>query len=247
MEWCPGKIDGIVVEASTAGGHNASPRGILQLDLDGQPIYGKRDKINFEAFKKLDVPFWLAGSFASPQGLQKALELGASGIQAGTIFAFAEESGIEPDLKHRAMVPIYRGRASVFTSPTASPTGYPFKILRQVGTIIDKELYNMRKRVCSLGYLREPVWIDGKIVFRCAAEPVSHYERKGGRKVDTVDCLCVCAGLCATAGARDGEAPLLTAGDDLVCVYSCMQRGRRGSYEDATYTAQDAVDYIMGQ
>lgn len=248
LKKCPGKIDGFIVETDTAGGHNAPPRGVLQLDKDGQPIYGERDKINFAKFRTLSVPFWLAGSFALPKGLRKAREFGAAGIQAGTIFAFAEESGIELGLKQRAMILIYRGWASVFTSPTASPTGFPFKILRLMGTIIEKELYNSRKRVCSLGYLREPVWLDdGKIVFRCAAEPVADYVRKGGCEADTVDCICVCAGLCATVGIRDGEAPLVTTGDDLTGVFKCMQAGERGWREYATYTAEGAIRYIKGK
>lgn len=42
--------------------------------------------------KDLGLPFWLAGSYASPEGLEKAYELGAVGIQAGSIFALSRES-----------------------------------------------------------------------------------------------------------------------------------------------------------
>jgi nitronate monooxygenase len=245
LKMCAEKIDGFIVETDTAGGHNAPPRGVLQLDKDGQPIYGERDKINFEKFQILGVPFWLAGSFASPEGLAKARELGASGIQAGTIFAFAEESGIEFDLKQRAIMVIRNGLASVFTSPTASPTGFPFKILDLMGTLIEKSLYTSRKRVCSLGYLREAVWLDEKIVFRCPAEPVADYIHKGGCVADTIDCMCVCAGLCATVDAREGEIPLVTAGDDLSGVLECIMANYHPFRVWAVkYTALDAVQYI---
>ena len=242
LKMCPGKIDGFIVETDTAGGHNAPPRGQLQLDIEGQPIYGERDKINFAKFQNLGVPFWLAGSFA--KSLQKALELGASGIQAGTIFAFTEESGIETGLKQKAMALIFQNQASVFTSPKASPTGFPFKILRMKGTLIEKELYKSRNRACSLGYLREPVWLNEKIVFRCSAEPIADYICKGGCEADTIDCMCVCAGLCATVGAKNNEIPLVTTGDDLSCVLECMMLSKCGLFGDITYTAKDAIQYI---
>ena len=42
-----GKVNGFVIEHWTAGGHNAPPRGALQLDNLGQPIYGERDEVDF--------------------------------------------------------------------------------------------------------------------------------------------------------------------------------------------------------
>ena len=41
--------DGFVVEAPTAGGHNAPPRGKPVFDDDGQPVYGPRDAVEPEA------------------------------------------------------------------------------------------------------------------------------------------------------------------------------------------------------
>ncbi|HEX9045707.1 MAG TPA: nitronate monooxygenase, partial [Verrucomicrobiae bacterium] len=38
-----GAVNGFVVEGETAGGHNAPPRGALQLNEQGEPIYGPRD------------------------------------------------------------------------------------------------------------------------------------------------------------------------------------------------------------
>ncbi len=62
-----------MVEAPTAGGHNAPPRGKLVLDEAGEPVYGPRDAIDTEKFAALGMPFWLAGSYGSPQRLQEAL------------------------------------------------------------------------------------------------------------------------------------------------------------------------------
>ncbi|MGA3007778.1 MAG: nitronate monooxygenase, partial [Opitutaceae bacterium] len=41
-----GRVDGFVVEGLSAGGHNAPPRGGLQLNEKGEPIYGPRDLPN---------------------------------------------------------------------------------------------------------------------------------------------------------------------------------------------------------
>ena len=41
-----GRVDGFVIESPTAGGHNAPPRGKLQLNAAGEPVYGERDQVN---------------------------------------------------------------------------------------------------------------------------------------------------------------------------------------------------------
>jgi nitronate monooxygenase len=83
-----GRVDGFVVEGELAGGHNAAPRGLVQLDMRGQPIYGPRDVPDLKKIRELELPFWLAGSHARPEKLAEALRLGAAGIQVGTAFAF---------------------------------------------------------------------------------------------------------------------------------------------------------------
>jgi NAD(P)H-dependent flavin oxidoreductase YrpB (nitropropane dioxygenase family) len=91
--------DGFVVEAPTAGGHNAPPRGTLVLDESGQPVYGPRDEIVTEKFVTLGIPFWLAGSYGSPERLRDATAAGAAGVQVGTLFAMSRESGFMPELR----------------------------------------------------------------------------------------------------------------------------------------------------
>jgi hypothetical protein len=68
-------VDGFVVEAPTAGGHNAPPRGKTELNVAGEPIYGERDRPDLGAILELGLPFWLAGSRAEPAALAEALEL----------------------------------------------------------------------------------------------------------------------------------------------------------------------------
>ena len=151
-----GRVDGLVIESPTAGGHNAPPRGKLQLNAAGEPVYGERDQVNIAELRALGVPFWLAGGYGNPEKLREALEQGAAGVQVGTAFAFSRESGMRADLKSEADWPRpLRERAEVFTDPVASPTGFPFKVAQLEGTSSAFPIYQERKRVCDLGYLRE--------------------------------------------------------------------------------------------
>ncbi len=84
-----GRVDGFVVESPTAGGHNAPPRGKLQLNAAGEPVYGERDRVDIAAMRALGVPFWLAGGYGNPQKVREALDQGAAGVQVGTAFAFS--------------------------------------------------------------------------------------------------------------------------------------------------------------
>src|ERR1039457_2583018 len=89
-----GRVDGFILETQIAGGHNAPPRGKLQLSATGEPIYGERDQVKIEDLRALGVPFWLAGGYGSPEKLREALELGAAGIQVGTAFSVRDGSGL---------------------------------------------------------------------------------------------------------------------------------------------------------
>ena len=211
-----GQVDGFVVEGPTAGGHNGWPRGELRLSAQGEPVYGERDIVDLSKLRDLGLPFWLAGGLGSPEGLRRALDAGAAGIQVGTLFALCEESGIEPGLRTRILHAAASGHAPVFTDPRASPTGYPFKV---VG--LETETLAPRRRVCDLGYLRTAVrQADGRVIYRCPAEPTADYVRKGGALADTEGRQCLCNGLTATVGLgqvrADGPEPfLVTSGDDL--------------------------------
>jgi nitronate monooxygenase len=213
-----GRVDGFVVEGATAGGHNAPPRGALQLNDRGEPVYGARDAVDLAKMREIGLPFWLAGGVGSPGGLRQAIEAGARGIQVGTLFALCEESGIEPRLRQQIIAAAKAGDAVVFTDPRASPTGYPFKTVGLGGTEAQPQ---PRTRLCDLGYLRVAVRnAEGRLVYRCPAEPVADFVRKGGTEQDTQGRQCLCNGLMATVGLPQVrgdvvEAPLITSGDDL--------------------------------
>lgn len=239
-----GSVEGFVVEASTAGGHNAPPRGAMQLNERGEPIYGERDVANLEAMKELGTPFWLAGGSGTPEGLQLALDAGAKGIQVGTPFAYCDESGFTPETKRKVLEQLAHGNVGVFTDPLASPTGFPFKVLEGV----DIEQQNdTRTRICDLGYLRIAARReDGRIVYRCPAAPIKEYLNSGGQMEETVGRRCLCNGLVAAIGLpqkrEEGkfEAPYITSGDS-VADLGRIARGR------LSYTASDVLEYILGQ
>ena len=150
-----GAVDGFVVEGPTAGGHNAPPRGKTQYNDRGEPIYGKRDVVDLKAMQALDLPFWLAGSFGSPKQVAQALDMGAAGVQVGTAFAFCDESGISEDIRHEVIQSCKEGTLDVRTDPLASPAAFPFKVLSLLGSLSDSVTYQLRKRRCDLGFLRQ--------------------------------------------------------------------------------------------
>ncbi|HEU4560374.1 MAG TPA: nitronate monooxygenase, partial [Longimicrobium sp.] len=94
-----GRVDGFIIEAPTAGGHNAPPRVGGVVNERGEPQYGERDVVDLEKMKEHGLPFWLAGSAGTPEKLAEALDAGAAGVQVGTLFAYSDESGISPELK----------------------------------------------------------------------------------------------------------------------------------------------------
>lgn len=246
MKKAPGGIDGFIVEAPIAGGHNAPPRGVQQLSLRGEPIYGSRDEIDITQMKALGVPFWLAGGYAKREQFNVAINAGAHGIQIGTVFAFCEESGLDPVLRRRFLDRLLRNESDVFTDPLASPTGFPFKVVAMEGTLSGQKTYDARPRLCDLGYLRRAYRKhDGTIGYRCPAEPVEDYVRKGGKAEDTIGRKCLCNALMANIGhdqrRADGyeEMPLLTAGNDLDCIRPFISHNR------PSYNARDVVESLQ--
>ena len=241
-----GRVDGLVIETRTAGGHNAPPRGKPVFSEIGEPVYGERDTIDIAKLRELGVPFWLAGGYGSAEMLRHALAQGAAGVQVGTAFEFANESGLRESYKTALMAKAIAGQARVFTDPLASPTGFPFKVAQLEGTCSQAEVFAARPRICDLSFLREPYrTAEGGVGYRCASEPVSLYLSKGGKLEDTVGRKCVCNGLMANIGyqqVRNGkreEAGLITAGDDLVTIARFLEPGR------TEYSAADVISQLL--
>ncbi|MFF5207582.1 nitronate monooxygenase [Streptosporangium sp. NPDC000396] len=213
--------DGFVLESPVAGGHSAPPRGPMRLDAAGEPVYGPRDEADTGKVAALGLPFWLAGGYGTPDGLTRALESGAAGIQVGSAFALCRESGLDDELRRRLLRRAAGEVLEVRNDPHASPTGFPFKVADVPGTLSDPGVYAERPRLCDLGYLRTPYTKpDGAIGYRCPAEPVETYVRKGRPAEEAAERRCLCNGLLAAIGLGqhrpDGyvEPPLLTLGQD---------------------------------
>lgn len=237
--------DGFVVEGPRAGGHNAPPRGKLELDDRNEPVYGPRDEVDLDKLSALGIPFWLAGGQGTPQLLADARSRGAVGIQVGTLFALAADSGLSPHLREQLVGELAGGTLEVRTDALASPTGFPFKVAQAAGTLSERPTYDARRRLCDLSYLRTPFQTpEGGIGYRCPGEPAQMYVRKGGDLADTVGRACLCNALTADVGLgqtrRDGyvEPPLVTLGSDLTGA------GQLAALHPAGWTAADVVRWL---
>ncbi|HEY0950660.1 nitronate monooxygenase [Nocardioides sp.] len=240
--------DGFVIEGPVAGGHNAPPRGTLVLGDDGEPVYGARDAVDLDKVAALGLPFWLAGGHGTPEGLAAARSAGAAGVQVGTLFALAAESGLRPELLDQVRTGLGSDSLRVRTDVRSSPTGFPFKVARLDGTLSEPEVYTERERLCDLGYLRTPyLTAAGRVGYRCPGEPVAAYQRKGGDVADTVGRMCLCNALTADVGLGqtrpDGyqEPGLVTLGTDLDGPRRLLERHPDG------WTAAEAVAWIEGR
>lgn len=237
--------DGFVVEGPTAGGHSAPPRGKLEIDASGDPVYRQRDMADLAKIQDVGLPFWVAGGQATPEAVAEVVAQGASGVQCGTVFALCSDSGLDPLLRERMLTQLREGRLEVRNDPRASPTGFPFKVAQLPGTVADPGTYAARPRLCDLSYLRELyAREDGSVGYRCPSEPVDLYLRKGGALEDTVGRKCLCNALMVDIGLgqvrRDGyvEVPGVTLGQDLAGAQRLLAAYPEG------WTAVQAVSWL---
>jgi len=250
--------DGFIIEHHTAGGHNAAPQGPLKKDELGQPLYSQLDEPDLAAIRQEGLPFWLAGGYGSREGLQRALQAGAAGVQSGSIFALAEESGMSPAYRTAIFKELKKGSSDAELVQTSlfSPTGFPFKVAQLEGTLSEDEVYTDRRRLCDLGFLRQRGFnkpgADGlrRVFQRCPAEPVEDYISKRGMPFNTEEKRCLCNGLLATvglgqAGTQPGELAeepaIVTLGNHLDGIRKLSRQGQ------TVYFAKNAVDEILGE
>jgi len=242
------KPDGFIIEHNSAGGHNAPPRGKYALDENGEPIYGPKDIADLEKMKKLGLPFWLAGSYGSPDRVAEAIDAGAAGVQVGTLFALSNDSGFSDEVRSQLQNGIKNDSLDVKTDIKASPTGFPIKVARLEGHTSTDEGFNARSKLCDLGYLREPaISKNGNVIYRCASEPDDQFLKKGGAEEDMAGRKCLCNGLMANIGfgqvRKDGyhEAPIVTLGSDLDGAKTLLANRNDG------YGADDAIDWLLSR
>ena len=214
--------DGFIIEHNSAGGHNAPPRGKWEFDANGEPIYGPKDIADIEKMKKLGLPFWLAGTYGSPERVKAALNQGAAGVQVGTLFAISNHSGFSGKTRKQLLDKLKSNSLEIKTDVKASPTSFPIKIAKLEGHTSTTEGFAARPKLCDLGYLREPAISEtGRTIYRCPSEPDDQFIKKGGAVEDIDGRKCLCNGLMANIGLpqarKDGyvEAPIVTLGSDI--------------------------------
>ncbi len=251
---------GFVFEGPSAGGHNAPPADYRRI-LGEPPRWGPRDEVELPRLATLRQPFWLAGHCGNPEALRRALDVGAAGVQFGTLLAFSDESGMSPALRLRVLERIWRKDLAVTSEPLMSPTGFPFKVVQLAGSLSDEAVRSERERVacCDLGHLMTPIETrrrvtrpDGvveevaEVATLCPAEPVEAFTRKGGVPLRRKGAICLCNGLMSTAGypgIRGGyvEPPIVTAGDASIGDVRAMQVQVRR----LTYSAAEAIGRVL--
>lgn len=253
-----GAPDGFIIEHHTAGGHNAGPQGPLVKDGWGQPQYGPQDEPDLQAIRQVGMPFWLAGGYGSREKLHQARAAGAAGVQVGSAFALAEESGMKPAYRTAILDELKKGTADADLVHTTlySPTGFPFKVAQIGGTLADGEVYAARHRVCDLGLLQQrglsKADANGtrQLFQRCQAAPVEDFVNKRGLRPNAEEKRCLCNGLLACVGLgqvvkQNGvpveEPAIVTLGNHLDGIRRLSRNGQ------TPYWVRDVVNDILGE
>ena len=249
--------DGFIIEHHTAGGHNANPAGPMVKDTRGQPIYGNRDEADLAAIRAVGIPFWLAGGYGSGPKLQEALAAGANGVQVGTVFALAEESGMKPEYRSAILTALKNGvaDADLVHTTTFSPTGFAFKVVQLQDTLSDDDVYTSRSRICDIGMLQQRGFNkpdehgDRTLFQRCPAGPIETYIKKRGLEHNTDERRCLCNGLLSCVGLGQTkeikgelveEPAIVTLGNHIEGVRRLSRQGQ------TVYHVEDVVADILG-
>ncbi|KAA3663550.1 MAG: nitronate monooxygenase [Chloroflexi bacterium] len=249
--------DGFIIEHHTAGGHNANPLGPMIKDELGQPIYSAKDEADMAAIREVGIPFWMAGGYGSKSKLKEAMAKGAKGVQVGTTFALAEESGMKPEYRTAVLAALKSGMddAELVRTTTFSPTGFSFKVAQLTDTLADDDTYADRKRICDIGLLQQRGF--GKpdehgqreLFHRCPAGPVNSYLKNRGLERNTGERRCLCNGLLSCVGLGQvkkiqgepvEEPAIVTLGNHLDGVRRLSRQGQ------AHYYVADVVADILG-
>ncbi len=241
-----GRVDGFVVEGPTAGGHNAPPRGPLHCNRRGEPIYGLRDRPDLEVFRSLGRPFWLAGSYDSPEKIAEALAAGAAGVQVGTILAFCEESGLDASLKCAGHSNVPPGHGRRFHGPGGFADRIPVQ-----GLVASRHAVRRGGVSGSAASLRFGLFasvlqkarrLARLAMFRGRRGRLCGQGRSGGCNRRAQVSLQRPACQRRPGQQYDGrrELPLATCGDSIGDVRRFLHSARSDAY-----SAQDVLDYLM--
>jgi nitronate monooxygenase len=116
-----GGVDLVVAQGAEAGGH----RSTVELGPDGEPPLVGTLALVPQVVDAVGVPVVAAGGIVDGRGLVAALALGAAGVQMGTRFLLARESGAHRTYRRRLLA-----ATEVDTVVTRVFTGRPARGLR---------------------------------------------------------------------------------------------------------------------
>jgi nitronate monooxygenase len=111
----------VVAQGAEAGGH----RSTFELGPDGEGQLVGTMALVPQVVDAVNVPVVAAGGIANGRGLVAALALGAAGVQLGTRFLLAQESGAHPNYRKRLL-----DAKESDTVVTRTFTGRPARALR---------------------------------------------------------------------------------------------------------------------
>ena len=242
-----GRVDGLVIESPTAGGHNAPPRGKLQLNAAGEPVYGERDRVDIQDLRGAGRSLLAGGRIWKRREGARGARTGRRRRAGGNGLCVQPRIRLRPDLKKRLLAQAMTGTGEVFTDPLASPTGFPFKVAQLQGSLLRCGGCSGAQAGLRSGLPEGAIRRDraAALAYRCAAEPVDVYVSKGGKIEDTVGRKCLCNALMANIGHQQTrkddavEPPLVTVGDDLNTVAQFLAPGRE------SYSAADVIDSLL--
>lgn len=235
-EGLPACVEGLILTQSP----HTHPRHVMDVDSSAST----RPQA-LHALSQQKIPFFLSGSYGSPEKLQTALSLGASGIQVASLFLCCDESALHAFLKTQLLQTILKNQIEFFEDPWASPISIPLQWIALENTLSDPQLYFERSRICDLPYFQIPYSTpEERLQWRCPSEPLEPYLKKGGSIHDTHHRQCLCNAFLANLGLgqiRNGkiEKPLITAGPTLTHLAHFLKSG------SLSYTAQTVLDYLL--
>lgn len=186
--------DACVLEGPLAGGHLGFK--LDEIEKEEHSLNNLLPQVKDIAKKYGDFPVIAAGGIFSAEDIKNIMALGADGVQMGTRFLVAEESGASPEYK-QAVVNAKKEDIIVAHKP-GSPCGLPFRIIKSSPMYISS-LVRKRLPRCNMGYVLSK---DERGTFtKCAA------------KESNENAFCICNGLLSSGGYNgDKEEPLYTVG-----------------------------------
>ena len=182
--------DYIVVEGPLAGGH----LGFSPDDWQSQSLQIiVAETLAFLKKENLDIPVIPAGGIFTGTDAVEYLQMGASAVQVATRFTIARESGLPDQVKQHYI----NARAEDIEVNTASPTGYPMRMLKQSPTL----QYGTKPNCEGLGYLLDN---SGKCLYIDDYYKALESRDPSANRFVVKDHTCLCTGMarydCWTCG-----------------------------------------------